>query len=333
MVLSEKVIKSINKYLSISSKYNISIGVIMGNDCYTTTISNGNKIDDELYYDIGSISKTFTAHMILKCVNAGLINLDDKLDKYIKLKEKEYPTIRELLSHSCGFNHITPVEIVVPALLSRRYSKRNIYENITNDRIISLLNKKRLSKKRYYSYSDFNYAILGVVLSSIYNKPFGELMSEFIKDELKLENTDVSYNVNRNLDGYIKNKKVKFWKWNKNNPYISGGGIASTIQDMVKYINIQINSNEGYITDCHVPQKFQSKSNIIPCLGWHTYDNSNQLWHVGGVGTFRSSVIINKHKKIGVVVLGNASGRKSANVHYITKLIYSEIKRRKIKIK
>ncbi len=133
MVLSDKVIKSINKYLSISNKYNISIGIIIGDNSDTITISNGDKSKEGLFYDIGSISKTFTAHMILKCVNEGLINLDDKLDKYLKLKEKEYPTIRELLSHSCGFNHITPIEIVVPALLSRRYSKRNIYENITNE--------------------------------------------------------------------------------------------------------------------------------------------------------------------------------------------------------
>jgi hypothetical protein len=101
---------------------------------------------------------------------------------------------------------------------------------------------------------------------------------------------------------------------------------------MLRYLNLQINLNEKYITDCHIPQDFKSMSNIIPCLGWHTYKKSNQLWHVGGVGTFRSSIIFNKHKKIGVVVLGNAKGKKSANVHYIAKLIYSEIKRNKVKL-
>ena len=333
MILSDKINKSINKYLSISKKYNISVGIVIRGSSDTITISNDEIIEEQLYYDIGSISKTFTAHMVLKAADDGLINLDDKIDKYLKLKKKEYPTIRELLAHSCGFNHLTPVEITVPALLTRRYSKRNIYENITNEDIISLLNGKRLSKKRSYSYSDFNYAILGVVLSEIFNKPFGDLMHYFIKNELKLDNTDISYNIDRNLDGYIKTKKVRFWKWNKDNPYISGGGITSTIKDMVNYMKIQLQSDKNYIAGCHSCQKFKSNSNIIPCLGWHTYKNSNQLWHVGGVGTFRSSVIINKHKKIGVAVLGNARGCKSANVHYIAKLIYSEIKRNKIKIK
>lgn len=75
------------------------------------------------------------------------------------------------------------------------------------------------------------------------------------------------------------------------------------------------------------------KSNIMMCFGWHTYKKSNQLWHVGGVGTFRSSIIFNRVKKYGVVVLGNAKGIVGANVHYLAKMLYSEIKIKKIKLK
>lgn len=65
-------------------------------------------------------------------------------------------------------------------------------------------------------------------------------------------------------------------------------------------------------------------------MGWHTYKKSNQLWHVGGVGTFRTSVILNKQLRIGVAVLGNAKGKSSANAHYIAKMLYSELKSNKI---
>lgn len=47
------------------------------------------------------------------------------------------------------------------------------------------------------------------------------------------------------------------------------------------------------------------------CIGWHTYKRSNQLWHVGGVGTFRSSIIFNKKCRLGVVVLGSSKGKRS----------------------
>ena len=63
-----------------------------------------------------------------------------------------------------------------------------------------------------------------------------------------------------------------------------------------------------------------------------TDKRSNQLWHVGGVGTFRTSIIVNKKLRLGVVVLGNAKGRASANAHYIAKMLYSELKSKRINL-
>ena len=51
---------------------------------------------------------------------------------------------------------------------------------------------------------------------------------------------------------------------------------------------------------------------------------------IGGVGTYRSSMIFNVKRGIGIIVLGNAIGRRSANVHYLAKLLYSEIRRNKL---
>jgi len=97
-------------------------------------------------------------------------------------------------------------------------------------------------------------------------------------------------------------------------------------------VGVQIESDEPYIRDAHrlCPESVSGRSDIVTCLGWHSYKKSNQLWHVGGVGTFRSSIIINRPRKIGVVVLGNSKGRASANVHYLAKMLYSEMKIKKI---
>ena len=67
---------------------------------------------------------------------------------------------------------------------------------------------------------------------------------------------------------------------------------------MLQYIAIQIESEEKYIKNAHyVVETIETKNNIRMCMGWHSYQKSHQLWHVGGVGTFRSSIIINKYKK------------------------------------
>ena len=127
-------------------------------------------------------------------------------------------------------------------------------------------------------------------------------------------------------------RTIGFWKWKEENPYIAAGGLVSNVKDMLTYIACQIESREKYRRAAHVmcEQTVSPKRNLACCIGWHTYKKSNQLWHVGGVGTFRSSVVINRERKIGVIVLGNSKGVASANVHYLAKMLYSEMKIKKI---
>lgn len=101
---------------------------------------------------------------------------------------------------------------------------------------------------------------------------------------------------------------------------------------MLNYIAVQVESGEPYIRGAHrlCRESVSERSDVVTCIGWHSYKKSNQLWHVGGVGTFRSSIIINRPRKIGVVVLGNSKGKASANVHYLAKMLYSELKIKKI---
>ena len=108
--------------------------------------------------------------------------------------------------------------------------------------------------------------------------------------------------------------------------------MVSNIQDVLKYLVLQIESEKPYIASAHTVcrESKLKKDNHLMCIGWHTYQKSNQLWHVGGVGTFRTSLIFNKQRRLGVAVLGNAKGVASANAHYIAKMLYSELKKNHI---
>lgn len=110
--------------------------------------------------------------------------------------------------------------------------------------------------------------------------------------------------------------------------------MVSNIEDVLRYIALQIESDKPYISSAHTicEESELKNNNHLMCIGWHTYKCSNQLWHVGGVGTFRTSIILNKKRKIGVAVLGNAKGKASANSHYIAKMLYSELKNKRIRL-
>ena len=325
-----KFLNYYDKYISLSNNQNIAIGIYKNGVFYVF----GNGIDEKYMYDIGSITKTITAHLILKLVDLKLINLNDTINQYLELKKGNYPTIIELLTHSAGYNHLTPLEITVPSLLKYGYSKKNIYENIKSDDIIKALNKRRRCKhKNKYGYSDFASAVLALISEKVCKIKFSKLLEDFIKNDLCLLNTKLTFNNNR-YPLAIKNGKIlNYWQWELDNPYIFSGGVVSNIKDMLQYIAIQIESEEKYIKNAHyVVENIETKNNIRMCMGWHSYQKSHQLWHVGGVGTFRSSIIINKYKKIGIIVLGNTKGIKKANVHYIGKMLYSDLKMKRIKL-
>ena len=327
----EKVLKCYDTYLNISNKYRLAIGIYYQGKFYTF----GNGIDDSYLYDIGSISKTITAHLILDLVNKGVIDLNKRVDNYLSLKKGNYPTLNELLTHTAGYGNLTPLEITVPSLLKWGYAKKNIYDGCEEKHVIKALERRNKHKSgNKYGYSDFAYAVLALVASNVTNCNFSYLLDDFIKNKLCLNETYLKVSKDRKPLAVNKNKILPYWNWDLDNPYIAAGGLTSNIGDMLKYIKLQIESDEFFITEAHkvCAESLSKNSNILMCKGWHTYKKSNQLWHVGGVGTFRSSIIINKHKKYGVVVLGNAKGIVGANVHYLAKMIYSELKIKKIKL-
>ncbi len=328
--LRKKPLDVIDKYLALSDRQSISVGIYINGSSY---IIDFNQNEAELSYDIGSLSKTITGHLILKLANQGLIDLYAPVSRYIHLKSGKYPSIYQLMTHTAGYSHLTPPEITLPMLMRHRYSFRNPYEKTGRKDVIKALERRRNCKTGGYHYSDFPFAILATVAENVTGTEFSQIIENFIISDLGLSNTHIIRSTTLPC-AMCGKRSIPYWIWNKDNPYIAAGGITSNIYDMLKYITLQAESSQEYITEGHkiCPESFSEKGNVGTCLCWHTYKNSDQLWHVGGVGTFRSSLIVNKHRRIGVAVLGNSKGVSSANVHYIAKMLYSELKLKKIRI-
>ena len=73
----------------------------------------------EMRYSIGSISKQFTATAILLLQEQGKLSLDDKVGKFIpSLTRANEVTIRQLLSHTSGYQDYWPQDYVMPGMLA-----------------------------------------------------------------------------------------------------------------------------------------------------------------------------------------------------------------------
>lgn len=328
--LRPKSAEKINRYLALSEHNRLTIGLYKKGICYVL----GNSGDNGLFYDIGSVTKTLTAHLVLKLYKDNKLDINKTVDNYLPLKKGKYPTVYQLLTHTAGYHHLTPIEVTLPPLITRGYARKNPYENCSVKTVINCLERRRFKKaKARYGYSDFASAILAAVAEAVTKTPFATLFEDFINNDLGLKETVIELSSQKRNPPAAKGKKLlPFWVWKRGNPYIAGGGVVSNIGDILKYLTLQIESDEPYITLAHSVCQTSGikKDNHLMCMGWHTYKKSNQLWHVGGVSTFRSSLIFNKRLRLGVAVLGNAKGKTSANAHYIAKMLYSELKNNRI---
>lgn len=319
------------RYLGIGEGYRLSVCIYRRGELY---LLGGDSDATRLQYDIGSVSKTMCAHLILYLAEEGLLDLDESVDRYLPLKKGRYPSVRSLLTHTAGYGHLTPWEITLPSLIKHGYARKNVYERCSAETVTACLQRRRWRKPcGGYGYSDFAFAVLATVAEAVTGKGFADLFENFVQNVLGLKDTVIHADPAVRQPKAVQGKRVlPFWYWSRQNPYIAGGGLVTTPRDMLKYIKLQIESPLPFIAKAHelAEQSLSKKSNTAMCLGWHTYKRSDQLWHVGGVSTFRTSVIVNKRTRFGVAVLGNAKGVASANVHYLAKMLYSENKIRKI---
>lgn len=284
----------------------ITVGIIKdGNASYTVYGANGKELTHELHtFEIGSLTKTFTAAMVSKAVQEGKIDISASIDKYIALpEENNYPTIEELLTHTSGYKGY----YFERPMVSNFIRNRNDFYGITKEMIIRKAGEISLPNKYKFNYSNYGYAVLGVILENVYGSDYKTLMNQFLQTELNLSDTHISEQ-NGDLGRY--------WDWNNDDAYLAAGAITSNIEDMLAYTQMLLNKYE-YFADCQESLKVIDASTAqYKMLGinmdeigmaWIIDNENNIIWHNGGTDDYNSYLGFDSKTGVGVVVLSNLS--------------------------
>lgn len=284
----------------------ITVGIIKnGVSSYKIYGENGIVLPQYAHiYEIGSITKTFTVSLLYKAIAESKIKLDDSLDLYLELSEKEYyPTIRRLITHRSGYKSYN----LDLQIIQKYFRGKNVFSGISEKKLINQIEKANPENKDYgFNYSNLGISAVGLVLSKIYGSEYTDLINNYIQEELHLKNTMVS-----NGSGDLE----KYWDWEKNDAFIPAGALFSTIDDMMEYAQMQINGTPGYFLDMHetlakidATSSFFAKLNIrMDSIGaaWIIDSQNNITWHNGGTGNFNSYLGFDSEKQIAVVILSN----------------------------
>ncbi len=188
---------------------------------------------DNTKYRIGSITKVFTACIIMQLIEEGKISLSTTLDNYYPLlPNSKTITIENLLRHSSGLYEYANDPLFYSYNL-KAHSESEMIDIIAKG-------KPEFKPGKKSSYNNSGFLILGYIIQKICNKSFEEVLKERICSKLALSNTN--YLTNINSDKSVSFSYTNFcdtWlKDDETNGTVIGaaGGVVSTPSDLSIFI-------------------------------------------------------------------------------------------------
>lgn len=328
--VDEDVREYIEQFMQLEPNLILSVAITTSFHDEISIFSKKYPEKSDYLYEIGSISKVYLSCLLAKLVFEKKIVLDDSIDKYLNLPKKRiYPTIISLATHTSGYFPLLSFQFVWRYLLKSKNMRKNLYYRVKSDKLYQQINAIKLKNKKYpYHYSDMNAAVLGEVISKVKNKPFDEVMKEFLENDLGLLHTIPASLQTRNIESFYRNKIRYHLHWDNGDVYAPAGALLATIEDGLKFIKMQIQNRPEFISltqKKHVRVVFFRKPMVMG-LGWHMYPDGNYMFHKGGTSCFRSSYLVEKKRKIGIVVLANVIGNRKYNTTKLSMMLCKKAK-------
>lgn len=255
----------------------------------------------ETKFRVGSITKTYTAVLILKAVEEHRITPDTKLSKYYpEVKNAEKITIEQLLKQRTGIYNFT--EIANEIEWEQQFHTQQEFINYF------ISQKSNFEPGTDYEYSNTNYALLGFILEKIYGKTYAEILDEKIVKPLYLRNTYYSFETdvakNEALSYNIQDKYVQNGKTNFSN-HPASGGIVSNPTELNKFLFALFNGKLITPESLKImlpDEKGTYGMGIIKL----SFKNPEGYTHSGRIENYISDYYYFPEENIGIVSLTNA---------------------------
>ena len=193
--------------------------------------------DTNSIYQIGSITKQFTATVILKLQEEGKLSVHDKLDKYFpQFLYGNDVTIEHLLTHTSGiYNYTNDIDDNDSAIVSNPVSKYRVLDLIFNKPL-------DFPPGTEFRYSNSGYYLLGLIIEKVTGLPYETMIRNLIFTPLQMQHSGFDFrhltDTNKTT-GYSKldeNEHIIAQRWDSTVTY-SAGAIYSTCSDLYKWAN------------------------------------------------------------------------------------------------
>lgn len=318
-----KITKHIDDYLtkSVSNGYSGAVLIAKGGEIILSKgygwADKNKKITNKpsTVFNIGSVTKQFTAAAILKLIESNKLNTSDNLIKYFPQvpAEKQGITIHQLLTHTTG---------ILPQTGGFRYNEAS-KEQFLDDFFQSELMYKPGTK---HTYANANYILLAAIVEEVSQQEYEAFLRENFWDPLGMNHTGYKskyFNSEQLSHGYYFHYTTGEWRdWgttqehlpdNKKHWYSIGkGDIYSTVEDLYQW-HIALEQNKVLreetkilMETAHIPENDEKTS--FYGYGWAIYNSSSDskiVTHNGSNGIYFADFIRYVENDIVIIALSN----------------------------
>ena len=279
-------------------------------------------------FRLGSISKQFTAFLMVKLAEEGKIKLDVPISTYLP----DYPktngdkiTIHQLLTHTSGIPNYTSAPNFFKDKSRNPYTPEEFVKTFSDLPLEFTPGEK-------FKYSNSGYFLLGYIIEKISGKSYEDYLQEIILTPLKMTNTGYDHS-----EVIIKNRAAGYEKRNKkisNSPYLdmsipyAAGSLYSTVEDL--FIWDQALYTTQLLSSKSMESLFKSyikAGNSSYGYGWFIEEADNGasgklkvIQHGGGINGFNTLIYRLPTDKNLIVLLNNTGG---TNLNEMTESIRS----------
>jgi CubicO group peptidase (beta-lactamase class C family) len=283
----------------------------------------GRPPDGDTLFEIGSVTKVFTAVALADLAREGLLRLDDPLRRHLPPdltvprlpgSDKEV-TLRQLATHTSGLQ-VEPD--FLPHLLFRRPKDwANPYSHYDRATLARFLARARLAREPglRYSYSNLGVGLLGIALAHRAKAAsYEELVVRRVCAPLGLADTRIKLSPGqgkRFARGHDEQgRPTSTWDFAT---LEACGGLRSSANDLLRFLSANLGLAPAplrpVLEGCHEPLRDTTNRGVRVALGWHVVSlpgGGQLVAHSGATGGFRCFVGFRKEREAGVVVLANS---------------------------
>ena len=323
-------------YAIQSATAGFSIAVIDGSQInyynYGET-KKGNKIlpDENTLYELASITKPITAEALLFWLNQNSIDINTAIKTY--LPQNLSPnlslngvdiTFKHLLNHTSGMP-LFPNDMPPLSDLVTDYDSTKIYNYISSHPLLRTPGTLPTTKEEAAAfYSSFAYGLAGIILERQLKQTLQNVFQNFIFQTLQMTSTTLNKVENITNRAYPHDNSGPI-TYTDLSGFAGGGNLRSNLNDLVKYVQAQINASNANSLGQAILQSqnptIQINLKDFFALGWEFYytsTNKKLIFKNGISPGFTAAIAFDKNTKKAIITLFNNFRSNNPGIRYLT---------------